>query len=145
MAPRKNAAAVAPTPTVDPNRLEMLRLLDRILSLAGTPETPAPPVETVAETPARRAPTPAAAPRAKSRAFDGWKERRFTTSRRRIPAAMTPRLRSVLEFMIEAKKPVSDKQLSRDLNMTIAAARTALYHLRRNGFAEMLPESSRRA
>jgi hypothetical protein len=126
--------------TVDPNRLEMLRLLDRILSLAGTPtETPAPIV--AAESAPERHTRQPAAPRAKSRAYDGWKERRFTTSRRRIPSAMTPRLRSVLQFMIDAKKPVSDKQLSRDLDMSIAAARTALYHLRRNGFAEMLPES----
>lgn len=133
MSPRKNV--VTAPDSLDRARIdtarEMVALLDRIQSMLGTVETPPAPVETAEPPPARE----------KSRAFDGWKERRFTTSRRRIPSSMTPRLRSVLQFMIDAGKPVSDKQLSKDLNITIASARTALYHLRRNGFATMLPES----
>jgi hypothetical protein len=76
-----------------------------------------------------------------SRANAGWAVREFKTDRKRVPAKLSPRLRAVLQFLIAANgKTVADARIAKKLDLSVAAVRTALWHLRKQDLAEMVEE-----
>jgi hypothetical protein len=80
-----------------------------------------------------------AAKSSRANANDGWNVRKFKTDRKRIPASLTPRLREVLRFLIDAKKPVADTLIAKEFGINMVATRAALWRLRKSHLVEMLP------
>lgn len=63
---------------------------------------------------------------------------KFKTDRKRIPRDLSPRLRAIMEVLVEAPRPITDEAIAKRLDMSIAAAHTALWRLRKRRLVDML-------
>jgi hypothetical protein len=130
--------------TADAVRLELAAFVTKIDGLLDPP-MPAAPISTWNGVERRRTGGPAAAAmrrrehsndapapaeRPTPHKFEGT-GRLYSTERKRLPRDLSPSLRAIMAFLMKHSKPVTDHEVSKKLDLTIAAAHTALWRLRK--------------
>jgi hypothetical protein len=95
------------------------------------------PIAAASETPAERR---RGRPRKTSKPFGINRKTSpfYATDRKRVPSDLSPRLQSVMKEVMRHSRPVSDQQIAKKLDVTIAAAHLALWRLRKKKLVTMV-------